>query len=179
MIIADKLRTSNRAEYILYMWQVEDILRAYACDAERIEKEYLSRFNLQEEQFNATREWYANLCTMMFGEGIREKGHLQIVKNALAELEELHDRLANSSDFPYYRGFYLKVLPHIVALRNKGACTESSELQICFDALYGILLLRLRKAEVSPETEQAREDISRMLGQLSDYYFKEKEKEQI
>ena len=46
MIIAEKLRNSNRAEYLLYMWQVEDLIRAYNCDMERINKEYLSRFQL-------------------------------------------------------------------------------------------------------------------------------------
>ena len=34
MIIAEQLRNSNRAEYLLYMWQVEDLIRAYDCDIE-------------------------------------------------------------------------------------------------------------------------------------------------
>lgn len=46
MIIADKLKTTNRAEYLLYMWQVEDIIRAYNCDADRLAHEYVSRFSL-------------------------------------------------------------------------------------------------------------------------------------
>ena len=29
MIIAEKLSKTNRAEYLLYLWQVEDLLRAY------------------------------------------------------------------------------------------------------------------------------------------------------
>ncbi len=177
MIIADKLRTTNRAEYILYMWQVEDILRAYNCDAERISNDYISRFNLEKEPLRLTREWYANLCEMMLSEGVKEAGHLQINKNALAELEELHSHLLNTNEFPYYRSFYLKVLPHIVALRAKGANTGNSELQVCFEALYGVLLLRLKNADISNETAKACEEISKMLGQLSDYYFKLKEKQ--
>lgn len=50
MIIADKLKDSNRAEYLLYMWQVEDLIRAYKCDSERIANEYISRFDLTSEQ---------------------------------------------------------------------------------------------------------------------------------
>ena len=49
MIIADKLRKTNRAEYLLYLWQVEDILRVYGCDAERLKTEYLSRFTVSGE----------------------------------------------------------------------------------------------------------------------------------
>ena len=57
MIIAEQLRNSNRAEYLLYMWQVEDLIRAYDCDIERIEKEYLSRFQLDDEKTKAIRQW--------------------------------------------------------------------------------------------------------------------------
>ena len=36
MFTAQRLREKNIAEYLLYMWQVEDVLRAYGCDEERI-----------------------------------------------------------------------------------------------------------------------------------------------
>lgn len=70
MIIADKLKVSNRAEYLLYMWQVEDLIRAYAGDAERIAKEYVAHFqDLDDEKRKATEKWYADLCEMMRSEG--------------------------------------------------------------------------------------------------------------
>ena len=50
MIIAQQLRTENRAEYLLYMWQVEDIVRLYDADADRICREYLSRFKVDENE---------------------------------------------------------------------------------------------------------------------------------
>ena len=40
------------------------------------------------------------------------------------------------------------------------------------DFLYGLLLLRLQHKEVTPDTERAATDITTLLGQLSDYYFK-------
>ncbi len=30
--IADRLKEKNIAEYLIYMWQVEDLLRANNCD---------------------------------------------------------------------------------------------------------------------------------------------------
>ena len=36
MKIARQLKDSNIAEYVLYMFQLEDALRAYGCDAERM-----------------------------------------------------------------------------------------------------------------------------------------------
>lgn len=182
MIIADNLKNKNRAEYLLYMWQVEDIIRAYHCDAEAIKEQYISRFSLDDEKSKATEEWYANLCEMMRSEGKMEHGHLQICQNILQELSELNACLLRSSRFPYYREMYYKVLPYVVELRtkNKQAHSEDAlqepELQTCFDLLYGVMMLRLQKKEVTPETEKAVKDVSALLGQLSDYYFKDKEK---
>lgn len=180
MIIADKLKETNRAEYLLYMWQVEDFLRAYDCDASRIKAEYLSRFDISDDKRKITAQWYADLCEMMRTEGKTNEGHLQICQNILQELSELHTRLLKSDRFPYYREMYYKILPYIVELRAKqrpdGGTNAGGypELQTCFDMLYGIVLLRLQKKEISPATERAVKDVSALLGQLSDYYFKDK-----
>ncbi len=93
MIIADKLKVTNRAEYLLYMWQVEDLIRAYDCDAERIAKEYVTRFQLDEDKRQATEKWYADLCEMMRSEGKMKSGHLQICCNILQELTELNQQV--------------------------------------------------------------------------------------
>ena len=181
MIIADKLKTTNRAEYLLYMWQVEDIIRAYNCDAERLAHEYVSRFNLETQKRKEVEQWYANLCEMMRSEGKMSRGHLQICNNVLQELTELNQQLLHSSKFPYYREMYYKVLPYIVVLRGKKAANKAQdvsaepELQTCFDLLYGVMLLRLQKKTITPETERAVKDISSLLGQLSDYYFTDKQ----
>ena len=50
MLIAQKLRKENIAEYLLYMWQVEDIIRAYGCNLQQIKNEYISRFDCTDEQ---------------------------------------------------------------------------------------------------------------------------------
>lgn len=181
MIIADKLKDSNQAEYLLYMWQVEDLIRAYKCDSERIANEYISRFDLTSEQRAKTIEWYSNLCEMMRSEGKFEHGHLRICMNILQNLEELHLQLIHSPKFPYYREMYYKVLPYIVELRSKQKkasddvdSQEDSELTTCFNLLYGVMLLKLQHHNISNETALAVKDISTLVGQLSDYYLKDK-----
>lgn len=181
MVIADRLKKSNRAEYLLYMWQVEDVVRAYRCDAERLTREYVSRFDLDEAQHEATAQWYADICAMMHSEGVTEKGHIQLCKNILQELAELHEQLLTSPHFPYYREMYYHVLPYIVELRSKRRkeaddAPDESELETCFNVLYGIMMLRLQGKEIVQATQKAVKDITTMLGQLSDYYFKDKEK---
>ena len=177
MLIANKLKKTNRAEYLLYMWQVEDVIRAYGVDEERIAKEYVSRFTANEKDLKEMAQWYADLCEMMRSEGKSKAGHLQICKNVLQELEELHNQLVKSTKFPYYREMYYKVLPFIVELRTKGQkeTPDNSELDICFSFLYGVMMLRLQHKPISDETEKAVKAISTLLGQLSDYYFKDKQ----
>ena len=57
-------------------------------------------------------------------------------------LTDLHNQLLQSSKFPFYTAAYYKALPYIVELRNKGDKKDVSELENCFDALYGVMLLR-------------------------------------
>ena len=119
MIIAKKLKEQNVAEYLLYMWQVEDLLRSVSLDVDQLEDSYLSRFQLEGEQKAELRQWYDVLAEMMRSEGVEEKGHLQICKNVLIWLEDLHRQLLRSPKYPIYSATYYKALPFIVELRNK------------------------------------------------------------
>ena len=89
MFISQELRKKSIAEYLLYMWQIEDIIRAYGCSLSRIKHEYIDRFDYTEEQKEEMTDWYGNLITMMNTEGCREKGHLQINKIVIQQLSEL------------------------------------------------------------------------------------------
>lgn len=174
MIIAQKLRKTNIVEYLLYMWQVEDIIRAYRCDLTLIRKDYITRFELDEEQREDMTDWYGNLIRMIREEGLVEGGHVQINKLVVQQLTELHQMLMQSPKFPFYNAEYYKVLPFIVELRGKGD-KEIGEIETCLNALYGVMLLRLQKKEISTSTENAVKEISVFLGMLSDYYHKDKE----
>lgn len=174
MFISQKLRKTNIAEYVLYMWQVEDLIRAYHCDLTTIKKEYISRFELSDEDREEMTDWYGNLIRMIRQEGLTEGGHIQINKLVVQQMDELHQLLLQSPKFPFYSAEYYKVLPFIVELRNKGS-KEASEIETCLTALYGVMLVRLQHKDVSPSTENAVKEITTFLGMLSDYYKKDKE----
>ena len=109
----------------------------------------------------------------MNSEGKRESGHLQLNEIVLQAIAELHARLLQSTKFPFYNAEYFKVLPFIVELRRKGS-KEENEIETCFNALYGVMMLRLQKKEISPDTQHAIEEITTLIGMLSDYYIKDK-----
>lgn len=167
------MSAGSRAEYLLFLWQTEDILRAYECDFEKLKANYLCDFHPStEDEGRENEEWYAALCEMMHTEGVVKQGHLSVSRIVMEELKDLHEQLLASKRFPYYREMYYKVLPYIVELRTHGADHSKSELELCFDALYGVLMLRLQKKPITEETKKAIGDITTMLGQLADYYAK-------
>ncbi len=175
MFISQQLRKNNIAEYLLYMWQVEDIIRAYGCSITALRREYISKFDYDEEKKEELTDWYGDLITMINQEGCREGGHLQINKVVMQQLIELHEQLLASPKFPFYNAEYYKVLPFIVELRNRGANKEENEIETCFNALYGTMMLRLQKKEISQNTQHAIKEITTFIGMLSDYYKKERE----
>ena len=175
MYISQELRKSNIAEYLLYMWQIEDTIRAFDCSLSRIRHEYIDRFDYTEEQKEDVADWFGHLIRMMNEEGCRERGHLQINRVTLQQLVDLHAQLLDSSKFPFYQSEYYKVLPYIVELRNKGAHREENEIETCLNSLYGVMMLRLQNKEISPDTQHAVKEITTLIGMLSDYYKKDRE----
>lgn len=160
------------------MWQVEDIIRAYDCSLTRLRREYIAQFDYTDEQREEMTDWYGDLVRMMNQEGRRERGHLQINQVVMQQLTELNAELIESSKFPFYTSEYYKVLPYIVELRHKGGeANDTPEIETCFNALYGTMLLRLQKKEITPDTEHAVKEISTFIGMLSDYYQKDKQGE--
>ena len=174
MFVSKQLKENNIAEYLLYMWQVEDLIRANGMDLERIRETLAAPSRLDAENQAELMEWYENLVEMMRLEGVSERGHLQINKNVIVMLTDLHLQLLKSTKFPFYSAAYYKALPFIVELRTQGENRNLSELENCFEALYGILLLKLQKHDISEGTLQATKAISQLLGLLSDYYKKDK-----
>ena len=173
MFVAKELRKKSIAEYLLYMWQIEDIIRVYGCSLPVIRREYISKFDYSEEQRSEETDWFANLIRMMNEEGKREYGHLQINEVLLQDVIDLHNRLLQSTKFPFYNAAYYKALPFIVELRNQGD-KDVNEIETCLDALYGIMMLRLQKKEITPETANAIKEITTLMGLLSDYYIKDR-----
>lgn len=177
MYISRQLKQKNIAEYLLYMWQIEDLIRANGFDMEKIRKIVIDPYPISDEEKKELAQWYEDLIQMMHDEGVMEKGHLQINRNIIIWMTDLHLRLLRSPKFPYYSAAYYKALPFIVELRAKGADKDEPELETCFEAMYGVLMLRLQKKEVTEATQKAIKVIGDLLAMLAGYYIKDKKGE--
>ncbi len=59
MITASQKRKENIAEYLLYMWQIEDIIRANGLDIDRIRENVIDRYpSLTDDQRREMIGWY-------------------------------------------------------------------------------------------------------------------------
>ena len=55
MFVAQELRKKSIAEYLLYMWQIEDIIRAYGCSLPVIKKNYVDRSEEHTSELQSQR----------------------------------------------------------------------------------------------------------------------------
>lgn len=175
MITASRLHKENIAEYLIYMWQIEDIIRANDLDIEKIEKNVIDRYTLTPAQHKEMTEWYESLIDMMRRENVEKSGHLQLNKNVIIQLTDLHLALLKDPRYAKYTAEFYKTLPFIVELRAKAGENPAPEIETCFNALYGMLMLRLQSKEITRETENAVKQISRFIATLAAYYNLDRE----
>lgn len=174
MLTASQKKRENIAEYLLYMWQIEDLIRAHGLDMDKIKTGIIDRYQgLNVDQVREMTQWYESLIDMMRREDVKERGHLQINKNVIIELTDLCKRILADPKYSAFEAEYYRVLPDIVELRAKAGNDKKDEIETCFEALYGILLLKLQHKEISAPTAAAAERISKFLAMLALYYRQE------
>lgn len=177
MYIASQKRKENIAEYILYMWQIEDLIRANECNIDKIRQNIINPFNLPSEKAKEMEQWYESLIDMMRVEGVTKTGHLQINKNMLNQLVQLHQKLLADPSFPEYSAEFYRTLPFIVELRGKAGDNKVGEIETCFTALYGLLMMKLQKKEITEATSKALSQISHFISVLAkDFHLDEEDR---
>ncbi|SHF86771.1 protein of unknown function [Mariniphaga anaerophila] len=166
MLVAKHKRKENIAEYILYLYQIEDLIRAFGLDTNAINENLVARYNVEGETAKEISEWYRNLVVMLEKEGKQEKGHLQFLINQVNDLNEFHLRLMQTQAAPMYAPVFQAVAGLVNELRQKNPAAES-DVQVAIDGIYGYLLLKIQNKNITPETEDAVKRMSQWLSQLS------------
>jgi len=173
MYIASQKRKENIAEYLIYMWQIEDLIRANNLDMALIEKNIIEPYGLDTEKKHELYQWFESLIDMMRREDVKSSGHLQINRNVLGQLADMHRQLLSDPKEVGYQSLYYRVLPYIVELRARSGHNKTGEIETCFNALYGTLLMRLRGQDLSDQTKVALADISKLIGTLAAKFHQE------
>ena len=112
MYTAQKTRKQNIAEYILYLWQLEDLLRALQFSPEAIYAKLVKPLGLPEEQKQEVFLWYMDIVNLLREEGCA--AHC-IVLTAHSDFEYARGALLFGADDYLLKPFRDQELTHAVA----------------------------------------------------------------
>ncbi len=170
MIVAKEKKEENIVEYLLYMFQIENSLRAFEFNETRINKEMVSHYQQPEEKMKEIRDWYHHLIRMMKEEHLEKRGHLQFLKNTMNDLYALHKQLLHTPEENSYAGIFHHAVPDLNILQKKINHAESHDIEIALEGVYAYLLLNMHKDKISKETKEAVQRITRWLFLLAGKY---------
>ena len=173
MDIAQAKRKENIAEYILYLWQLEDLLRALQFSPEAIYSQLVAPRQVDEEQKHLFLLWYMDIVNLLRKEDKEESGHLEHTLHLIADMHNLHLQLMHNPIGEHYRSTFARLLPQLPQLRTMIKKEEISDTEICFRALYAAMLYRIKgdakRAEAIKDTIEL---VSPVVAELADMYRK-------
>jgi hypothetical protein len=164
MLIAQRKLKENIAEYVLYLWQIEDLLRALQFDADAIRRTLVEPLNVSDEKKQEALYWYLGIINLLKDENKERIGHNSHSLQVIGELNRFHLSLLEKDS--QYRSLFDEAKDDI-ALFGERSSKEASDIEIAFDALYAKLLLRMKNEQISEATSAAFDRISAVIAYLS------------
>lgn len=172
MLIALQKRKENIAEYILYLWQVEDLLRALQFSPEAIYRTLVDRIEgADEQQKENIFNWYMQIVELLRKEGKESQGHIDHTLHLVADLHNLHLQLMKLPQGEHYRATYSRLASELPRLRTILEKEDMSDTELCFRALYAAMLYRIKGGGESA-IEDTLAVVSPAVGELAAIYGK-------
>lgn len=172
MIIAELKKKENIVEYILYIRQLMDIMRANNLEIQKIDELLVSKFEVSEKEKLKIHNWYHDLIVKMRNENAEHSGDIQEIKDLIAVLNKIHQTLLNDENEYRHHELYNWAKPNIDEYKRLSRSNSDNEIEICIDAMYALLLLKLQGKSISEETAQAMQTFGALLANLADVYKK-------
>lgn len=169
MYIARAKRKENVAEYILYLWQLEDLLRAMQFSPEAIYAALVKPADTGDpETGNALLMWYVDVGNLLREEGKEKSGHLDHTLHLIGDMHNLHLELLRSPAGVRYRELWEKLQPELAGLRETLGNEDMPDTELMFRALYAVMLYRI-KGDATKESSisDVIELVSPVIGELA------------
>ena len=127
--IAERKKSQNIGEYLVYMYQMEDLIRSYQGNMEEINLYVIAHYPVPEEEKESIKIWFAGIAASMQQQELMQKGHLQELQELVQQLLELHYQLLKT-DANYVATFH-RVKPHLLEAIDTAAGEEvGNEIQM-------------------------------------------------
>jgi len=174
MFLSNKLRKENIIEYILYMFQIQDIIRGYKYNIEIVYKEIVLKYQVEEEQKKEIYNWYKNIIDLMHNEGVCEKGHISIISNMIEELNDFHNKLLKSEDIKYNE-LYSKASYIINDYQRNKSENKLNVVELFINHLYWFFLQKISKKALLEDNILKLKDITNLMAYLSKRFMEYEE----
>lgn len=169
MYIAQAKRKENIAEYILYLWQLEDLLRALQFSPKAIWTQLVApQAGDDPRRQNDLLMWYVDLGSLLREEGKIRSGHLDHTLHLIADLNDLHTELLKAPAGARYRALYARLQPELPRLRALIGKADLSDTELAFRVLYAAMLYRIKGDDAHRKAvTDSLELVSPVIGELA------------
>ena len=144
MYIARQKRKENIAEYILYLWQLEDLFRALQFSPEAIYSQLVAKQERTEDEKQAIFFWYMDLVNLLQTEGKEEHGHIDHTLHLIKDLNDLHESLLKVPVGEAYREAFGPLAAELPRLKEKFGKPGLNDAEFMMRALYSAMLYRIK-----------------------------------
>ncbi|MFT5666100.1 MAG: hypothetical protein ACI9DK_000278 [Vicingaceae bacterium] len=173
MLISREKRRTNIIEYLLYMYQIEDIIRSFKFDLSQLDSNIVQRFDQPNEVKLEIKKWYAELIEKMQRQQLQQSGHLRELKEVKLQLQDLHDQLLTTYQDQTYIDLYETARPSLKELTVKSVGQDLiNQVDVAVHGVYGFLVMRLKQKEISEQTQSAITGITSFLAHLAVQFHK-------
>jgi hypothetical protein len=174
MLLAHQKQKENIAEYIIYMYQMEDIVRAFQFDLDKIIELIIRPAVKTEQELAANKKWFEDLIRQMKAQRLEQQGHLAEIQDIIIELSYLHNTLLTVYNDEKYKMLHEQGSATIEEFKAKSNLKDKNNIEILLHAMYMKLLMRLKKQDISSETEEAFDTMRIQLAYLVKAYHQMK-----
>ncbi len=172
VIPAEAKKNASIAEYIIHMYQTEDLILNYKLNLDDILEYVIKHMSSDEEILKKLILWYADIIEQMHNEDVVETSkRLSATQYYVDQLTSIHEHLLEED--PEYQIKYHKAdddIRHHIGLSNNKI---NNPIQICLNGIYGMLLLKLNGKKITDEQQTTLTRFGAVLEHLSEAYKKE------
>ena len=173
MQLAEQKKKTNIIEYLLLMYQMEDLVRSCQLDLDVLVKKFIQPHISDPLLVEDYKRWYDSIIRDLKIFKREKQGHISDVYEIQMELFYLHNSLLTVTPNDNYIKLYGEIQPLINEFRDKTPL-QLNDVDLCIYALYMKLQLKLQGKEISTETETAFDGMRKLLTSLAKAYHKMK-----
>ncbi|MEN9699097.1 MAG: hypothetical protein RLZZ301_295 [Bacteroidota bacterium] len=165
-----RLKQQNIAEYLLYLFQLESLVRSLALDINQITQKVLEPAIKDPFQLKEQVQWYSALVNELKNRGLEKEGHCEEVQEVMIELVYLHTTLLTVVNDQKYKTLCEQAAEALNEFKAKSSMAQRNDVEVLLHAMFMKLQLKMRGQEISAETEAAMDLLRIQLAYLSRAY---------